>query len=909
MKTENVGAFTDAPFCGRHFEDHVHYGPTMRLAEPRLVKSLQMVTNKSIVSFMNQVVTFIIEATRYNEEDYYYFLGNLYFSGETKFLEVEDNREYCEYAKMCRRVAGSESMSELLDRVGAWLEVASRRISFGDRLSSAAVELQMFKSGTMDKVPMEEEPMSNEEESMTHEQVMEETQPGEEMTAKTRITDVEVDSYNMREGERFRDQVMEEAPTNQYWTRPMLIGEVNWRSTDAVNISLFKVDMPSAYYDNNPNAQAKLFNTVGGVVGVRIMITVFSTYLQIGRLMITGSPMAYVPGDVHVASTGPHAILSAGAKSEAVLDIPFNREISWMRSDAYSTASEKKMMDFVTVNCLVMNALASTAATSARVQIWASLLDARIMQGGLTGWNVAPQAFGMNRGTKESALSVSSRMLSTLHGCVKSANGAVSSVMDMMGMSKPASEVAPSQIREQFGYGMMHGIGVDNAQSFALTQGAGIVPHPGTFPETTGDPMNVEHIGRRPLLIDQIQITPMTTGIVGQYVADVGIVKDNGIGIQTHKSPGTHVAAMHAYNRFRNMVFTFVFSKASGHTGQLEVSADYNGVLDVDTMAKASALHRVIVDLQGLDRFCVVVPYVDPYVWRPYVPRVAGIRHPGLPCLTVRMLTPLVAAPNVAQFIDCNVFIHFEGLQVAFPQMSLSDEPPVVQVVNKKVRLGNVTLEGPYDADEHPMSERVLLCSSELRSVPMKELVGRTIVEETISLSQLIKRFQFHSAVQLVPAAQTTALYKYNGLKPWTPMLQQIIKLFVFGVGGVALKVVRRDDASMELSSYVGVDGEVPYGTPVALSAYAGTTMEVVLPNTTPKFVYPITTDALGMWRTPALRLQIYDPFEAALRLRIYMAMADDAMFGGMNYLGPTYDLPVLTEPQEGDELTTLPPP
>ena len=618
--------------------------------------------------------------------------------------------------------------------------------------------------------------------------------------------------------------------------------------------------------------------------------------------------MSRIPRDQYEASTGPFVTVSAGKKETVEMHFPYCRDASFARSGAFGHTRAQTDFDFMNFNIHVLNPLTAANPATAQIQIWVGLKDASVMQGGLTDFTISPQG---EEQTKQAGFI--GKTMSSFAGLAQTTGSLASNAMDLLGLSKPETTAPATMVRNQFAYGVMNSVGVDNSQTMSLSSSANVISPPGVFPDGAEDPMLVHTHSSMPGLVWQGSYDTAKTIVT--FPVGVGLHQDTGVGPSV-KPRCAAVAGLFQFWR-GDMHFHFELAKASGHSGMLEILVDYNGIRPVNSSARSASLHRVIWDITLKDKMTVVVPYIGKYSYTTFTHWVPGQGGIDIPTLTVRAVTNLVTTPNVATSVGINVYTSCPNLEVAFPSVNYSLDDPTASFTDqskilhlrgyqtreeekirrkvefvRKVKGGSIRPEGPYDRpEEHELEDVVVLCSDLPRSLPAEKLAAHTVIERVVSLAHLLKRGQVLKEFDTTLTGPQV-IHDYSKAIPWPELQFMVSRLFVFGQGGFNLKVAEKDRIELCMEQMVAIGtSRFPKGIPVAFAVQPGRSLELHHPNIYPKSVYTLKQDSQGIYHTPPIKSVVYKPSGGMVTYFVIMSMDDSARFGGFDYLEPTFDL------------------
>jgi hypothetical protein len=760
----------------------------------------------------------------------------------------------------------------------------------------------------------------------------------EQMISIVTTDEQDISSFGPSEKEKEFSFVANE--TNQFWSRPVRVATAVWDTTQARSHELVSFKAFSDVIDAATNYQLKLANSVGLTGTLRVFVIVNATPYQAGGLVLFGSPNADNIGDVQRVMTGPHALIAAGANQTASMDIPYNRELLFSPTLAYTSGEEDVYFDWVKIGVRVLSPLvvASGASTSVNVQVLAQLVDVEIMQGAYTSFALSAQMAG--NAQKDSIASATGSMIKTVGGAVDSVSKLAEAGVAML--SKASHTTSSPPIGLSTAHSIANYNGTDDSQKAALNASARTVAHPGVHGDSRGSPTAVKVIGARPGLIDIFEYNGMQGIDAILWFGYVDPIQTFGsLGVANVPSPCSFLASHFALWR-GSMSFRFTIFKTAFHSGTLEIMVDYGGgATTPNTASRSVNLHRVYWDITTQSSITVTIPYRRPWHWCQYGNRTF------CPILYVTQVQPLVSGDTVYNSVEIIVEHFSSDLQVAWPQRSSrfegeglrpiftppsaapfqpsssgpssqpkSTAPPAAQrnvrstkvrpqmfaAFSKVVRDKLPNKQGNFDpaVTTHELADHVLLGDESVIPSSREEFAYRYIAgEEVTDVLQVVRRFMNLSnettgiLKEFTYTQNRTTNFTSVNVGSWPMFVESILKLFVYGTGGFRLKIVNaRNDAFTVAQVYLptrGVALPIAYGSGVPELFQNGSdhpALEIEVPNVSQFFYYRLYTQQQSdnEGNRPPMEIECAVATSTAT-VQVYFALADDVTWGGSNYL------------------------
>jgi hypothetical protein len=551
--------------------------------------------------------------------------------------------------------------------------------------------------------------------------------------------------------------------------------------------------------------------------------------------------------------------------------------------------------------------------------VYASIEQCDIMQGALTSFSIAAQA-NPNRQVKAESeadketvgvLGKVASGLETIGGIVQTAvgiAGTVAGIAMMVGLSKPTISNNVTVVQPGVARYMANCDCVDVSQTGALFSDAKSIAPPDIFSSEI-DPMQINQITSRVGFLRYVDYTTTT-------VEDAILWKANCVpGLysfwlappKAFPTPLTFVAAHFKYWR-GTITYRFSLVKTTYHTGTLEISIDYGkSTIEPSSDQRSATLHRVLWDITLQDELTVDVPYVWPVHFREFFHQIcddSGILYNG-PAIFIKAITPLGATTSVGSGIEILIEHWSEDMQFAWPHYALADTASTFEglsfgpskgkekerktkqnekIVPQMFKFGgsSSSVAGAFDPGTrtHELRKRVLLGPSPTKSDP-GIMAGRFLGGENIPNLRLVtRRFYYSKSYSTVVSNTYTEIVNFNDKDSMPDYLWSLSRLFVFGFGGFRAKLIPQPvEATGGVSRAivsVGKIAEVNVAEPNILFGNVQG-VEITIPNMSPFPYYQL----INVARTP-MKLYAAPAFE---KYDVWLSLADDHSWGGMNYL------------------------
>lgn len=364
------------------------------------------------------------------------------------------------------------------------------------------------------------------------------------------------------------------------------------------------------------------------------------------------------------------------------------------------------------------------------------------------------------------------------------------------------------------------------------------------------------------------------------------------------------------------MSYRFSLVKTAYHTGVLEVSVDFgSSILEPINDQRSAVLHRVLWDITMQDVLVVDVPYVHTTHFREFVQKGIGAGSPILPgpAIFVKAITSLGHTSNVGSTIRILIEHWSEDMKVAWPFWGLLEvagaealedvEDPKGKNEEKDFDKiypqmfgfdkGTDSSGGPFDPGNrtHALSKTVLLGPS--TTAQSEELALRMMAGDVpTNLRLVLKRFYRTGSYAITPHSET-AIFSPNNPISWPAYMRSLRLLFVHGYGGYRLKIALHGTGTLigpvELRATTNSTGDGNAAEPRILQANSDNVIaEVTVPNVSPYPYYVLSSST-------AFNVNVRGkvPFSYIAK---YVSLADDASWGGINYL-PSYSYVVPAAP------------
>lgn len=691
--------------------------------------------------------------------------------------------------------------------------------------------------------------------------------------------------------------------------RPVMFNLTPWSSNQPRNENIASLRFPSTIFDKVQNLRMRLANRSLFACDISVKVYVQSVAKQAGALVMAMSPMSKKPANVYEAMSGPHVILNAGEHVSGEIVVPYLRDTRSMVVRSYGTNLEDKLFDFLEMNLLVLSPLKVTDATSVKLVCVAQILNPVYTGSGYVDIPV------VNQGKKASAVSSSggpaktttkpvpqrgdsgkdkegkptkpeqyakaaANTLATIAGAAVTVAKIVGTGLEiaaMVGLSKPMVEhkITPvGSVLDLFG---PNTDGQFCAYQMGAYQDTKNIAHPLLFGKE--DPMEISNIAKRPGLAGIFEWKD--TDNAGNVIATIPItpgcvsLKNNE---RANHTPLSLLSTL--FRRWRgkiNMRIRLFSTKF--HAGQLEIIANYGSPGSVNSEGKAACCHRCVLDIANNNMVELELGFyynspVEETIIAPF-----GTAFPD--CVFIRTLSELNATADVTPTIEGTVEIWSEDIQFGVPGLSTLQLTPAV--VNQGIF---------EDSLLHSIEDgKVKLCDD--WDVNLKIWDRFVSGEDIHSLRQVTRRLMpvNDGAVTVINGFAPMSLYETN---KWVEAAQS---LFVFQIGGWRMALYRDGTTITYADKPIGYDeGLHGYATIYARDSLLHEPVMMNLPN---MFKY-------GVWILGNTSLQYDKSFllhtdPANKKWVVHMALADDASWGGLNYI--KYDRIYAFEPQTPSDI------
>lgn len=924
-----------AVFCGRHFSSR---HKRMNLTRDRLGKIIRFVTtNNTETAYIASFSNFMSELAY--EDDYLEVLQSVKFAGVavSEFLapELLDPIKVRAEGFWSSRSCVEDDLTVFEDfsnSIIVWLERSNLLDYVEKKLDPMLPQMDMDK-GKEAESPHTEIPASGTPDDITDQEMV------------SVITTDAQDISRIHGSEKEKNFSFSADEINQFWSRPVRISTATWSTGQAQGVIVTQFTGFTDIIDAATNYQLKLANTVGIHGVMRVFCIINATPFQAGGLVLAASPNARDFQSVFQKMSGPHAVITAGANQTATLDIPYNRELLFAPTQAYSSGVDEIYFDWVRVCLMVLSPLsvASGASVNVNAQLLVQLVDMDVMQGSVTNFTFSAQA---NQVGIDRAASSSGAVVKGISGIAESVSKIAAAGMSML--SKASHTVSS----EPTGISVAHSIasynGTDDSKTAALNASARTIVHPGLHNDSVGSPTLIKNIAARSGLMGEVTYTTLTAvdELLGTWYAHP-LHASGSMGVNNLKTPATYLAAHFGYWR-GTMTFRFTIFKTAFHSGTLELLVDYGGdLVTPNTSARSINLHRVYWDITSQSTITVSIPYRRPWHWCQF----GNLEYN--PVLYLVAVQPLIAGSNVVNSVDIIVESWSPDLQVAWPQRCLTmgaevtrpvvtsaTEPPPLpkQGESSKVAkeeksetfrpssrirhhpvhpqmygafskvIGNdpKQQQGNFDpaVTTHELADHVVL-GTHLPKPDTNDFAYRYIAgEEVIDLVQVLKRFHplNRESSTSIPANfvyrqdLSTLIGGAISVGAWPLYIESLSKLFVYGTGGYRLKATPRVDqeygsARVFIPTEIAGDfnSNLSPGTPAFFqNSLTKPCLEIEVPNVSQFFYYRLETGASGSQlgnRPPLVTHIAFESSDVGDTTALWFAMSDDVSWGGQNYL------------------------
>jgi hypothetical protein len=488
--------------------------------------------------------------------------------------------------------------------------------------------------------------------------------------------------------ESWRDSGMEleNHLEGRVFSRPFNYSTFAWGvfSAGIVQTSYF----PSAYFQNNFNAQAKLANYcfLRGVMCIRAVMT--STPYTSGKLLMSVRPAMRPPGTVVAATGDPCVELDAASGKSATIKIPCVMPAGWAAIESFSNTPAgtwNPLFDWCSFSLSVVASLKDPSLPTVNIQLYAWLEEVELKGPGVTSFTLAPQgpSGSISSSSKSSSSSSSSsspvtstptpveagviRVIQGAHRAVKTIGGLLvdSSVMiknaltvaALVGLSDPSMLDNTTIVANISHFDAPHMFGKSPALVMAADQSTKIVIPYGSF-SLSADGMDIVRYASRMALLGTAPWTALN--VTGDEILSLPInpATKSSFAVLPDVVSG-YTPLSYACQMFRfwrgSIRYRFALAKTRFHAGIIEIvwqMGRCNTPLTDD--AHATICYRAVWDIQESESFEVTVPYVSPLPWQPNyastfrttTPTTSSSRPSGF--IRIRVVNPLLASNNLA---------------------------------------------------------------------------------------------------------------------------------------------------------------------------------------------------------------------------------------------------------------------
>lgn len=676
-KSENlkVVEIHEADFCGRVFTRHPIYGPTMKLANERMMKSILFVKIGEFESnFPDQVLGFLREISRHDRRTFNIMLqclrwkqnGPEYGSALTDYVDIE-------YEKTCKEFKSKTfDSTEFLKIVRKWMN---------SRVHVVDVDEEIFGQGDLD----EGEP-----------DPCEDAGPLPQMTDEVEKADSESMAHMMQANAVDTSHVDADADfyaffpeANNLLTRPIELPTVNWSSADIESTLLYEFPALSTFFNNNAEGEMKLAQLVGVHCKICFGVVMITQPFQQGMLGIWGSPMAEIPVSRFGVMSGPHAQVRVGSNTTASLCVDYNRDLNWAMSNSYKSdgstyPTNREWFDCVAFGMTVLSRLKAGAGTDCKIVPWLWLEQVSVMRGGLTDFLISPQGRGIKSTVSEAAqrtVGMTERVMKgfeTVKGVVETVAEvaevvAESGALLALGLDKPILGNNMTFVRDTQGWYMPNGADGVDTNLFMGHPADGRIIVPRSYYSDDIDQMDIAYQASMYSLLDHFYYDVGDTGLLFYCNANPGNCRIVG-GDDCHPTRLTYLSSMFFYWR-GDYKLRFTAIKSAFQTGILEISVTYGSNINpVNSANRAARVYKVEWNLSQTNALEVLIPYVWPT--NVYPVKFGAVNDPaGLGALDqfttvfVRALTPLVVSEQASADVEILVEHAMENAQFFHPFM------------------------------------------------------------------------------------------------------------------------------------------------------------------------------------------------------------------------------------------------
>lgn len=503
-----------------------------------------------------------------------------------------------------------------------------------------------------------------------------EVNAGEELLAFTVDSQLNVAQTQKHDKlQKFVAPFLYEAPV---LNRELFLGALTVDTTAAVNDIVWAEAFPSAYFNAANKAQAEIWDTASFTYDYLVIRVVpMGSPFQKMAIILGGAPMARTPSDFYEATTGPHVIASVSSAEDAILRVPFNRDLFYHDSPSYGTTYASQYFDNVNIWVMILSPVDSPTQTTVEFMIYARFEKALFLESATTNFTVGPPPFPSHQGERESLVpgqvptapevpTANGTQTTNITNAPFSGWSLKAAIPGPGVLCKPVPPVTMSLIR--------NGPGACNANCF----GGDFVQHLGTGPESKGVPPvglcgGVDHMA-----FDVIAALPSVIKVVNWINTDA-------VGTKLYSSavtpcvlkadaPGTTIVANCAFaasffQYYRcDMVYKLFFVKPMAAAGAIQVTVDYGQATSfVSDILETGALYRTVIDIKkGDGAVSIRVPYIHPTPFKKVVGMASTDAGDG-PTIEITTITKLTTNSNVSSSVDLVIYASAENFIGLWP--------------------------------------------------------------------------------------------------------------------------------------------------------------------------------------------------------------------------------------------------
>lgn len=644
-----LGPYEKIPLCGRVVTEHELYGWTTALEVQRIVKSVCFYKKSRVSEYACTVNTFLLEASRHPRDVFDSLLDCMVWENGVTLRSYSGD-----YDMVCIRVL-SGMLGEQEGLCREWLASSIMgAVTIEPQGRDAEDEIvpqgcddddNVFGTGSVVDAG----------ESLMHMRV------DETDVASLMVRSMKPDTYVV-EPFKYAEKIME---------RQVLVASYSLNVSTTPGTILSNLPFPQAYFDASGKARASLFDTQAIMFDyLEITITTMGSGQVSFGYMAGASPMSRVPLDIYNASTGPHLIRNVASAEDAVIKVPWSRDIFAPQSAAYGTGAVVNEFNFVRLWVMAATSLESATQSSVQMLVYARLVGAKFMESGLTSHSVTSVeqgeredlAMGSLTDAPKERTDVSLEQNNVVN--YPFANWNLSAQVEggilankptvplQLGWVRGGSALWTANVR---GGSSAQVAGVDSEQKFMHPVGL-----------ECRNLMNFEEMARQPSLLTIFpwkSADPVGTSLVSM-VAHPALAHAQG----SWNSNLAYICSCFQFYHFDYLIFRIVRIGPIMQGGCYEVSVNYalNAVAPTSN-DQSSALYRVIVDLRKGADITVRIPWVGPMPAREvkFGSLTSGV--PVGPVITVRNITLLTSNSSSTSSCKFAVYISAEGFKVFEP--------------------------------------------------------------------------------------------------------------------------------------------------------------------------------------------------------------------------------------------------